>query len=112
MLSKIPYTQKQIWPLCHSPRLTQPNLPSQHEKEIRGLSDHELLKRRLEYSGIFNFENSIADSLFLRNTGIGHFLIESDEKHNNQISERQTVGIIEEKTRPLIVTIAHDKTTK
>ena len=35
------------------------------------------------------FENLIADSLFLRNTGNGHFWLKSDKKHNNnQCSER------------------------
>ena len=53
----------------------------------------------------------IADTLFLRNTGNGHFWLKSDKKHNNnRFSKRQTVGNIEN-TKPLIVTITHDKTT-
>ena len=35
--------------------LAQRNLPPQHEKDIRGLSDHVFLRRRLAYSAIFNF---------------------------------------------------------
>ena len=39
----------------HSPKLAQRNLPSQHEKDIRGLSDRVWLKGRLECSENFNF---------------------------------------------------------
>ena len=42
--------------MCHSPGLAQRSLPSQHKSDIRGLNDQVLLKRRLEYSGILNFQ--------------------------------------------------------
>ena len=57
----------------------EPSVAAQ-KKDIRSLSDQVLLKKKLE---ILIFENSIADNLFLRNTGNGHFCLKSPEKQNN-----------------------------
>ena len=57
------------------------------------------------------FENSIADSLFLRNTKNVHLWSKSDKNTTTTDSVRDSRASTIEKTKPLIATITHDKTT-
>ena len=62
-----------------------------------------------EYSGVLIFKNSICDVTFLRNVN-GHFKPKSDENRTTaKLVKSSRTGTIEE-TKPLIVTITHDKT--
>ena len=70
--------------LCHSPGLAQRNFPSQHEKDIRGLSDYVLLKRRLEYSRIFIFQKFDCSVFFSEKYGKWPFLVEKSQKAQQQ----------------------------
>ena len=64
--------------VCHSPGLAQRNLLSQHEKDIRGLSDRVWLKRSLEF---FDFRKFELKRYISEKTAM--FKLENREKHNN-----------------------------
>ena len=74
--------------------------------EIEALAIKNCCKGGSEYSGILIFKNSICDVTFLRNVN-GHFMTKN--RTTAKIVKSSRTGTIEE-TKPLIVTITHDKT--
>ena len=85
--------------LCDSPGFAQRNLPSQHENNIRDLSRHTLMLRRLDYSRRKIFKKFELRRYFSEKCKTAMFSrkIEKKEK-NNRTSERQTVEKIERKS--------------
>ena len=96
--------------MCHSVRLAQRNLQAQ-KKTTKGLSNKKVLRRRVEIFRKFKFfKFRLTGKYFSEIQKDGHFDKKERKKQNNdKYSEKQSHEKTR-KTKPLIVTITHDKT--